>query len=106
MGALLGRHLNITLLSFAIGLGFAAPVGAKGTWEWQHPFPVGHDLNDIWGSDPTDIYAYEKAGIDKTETFIVGKHGGEEQTQALGEDYLNHVQELSKQAGCLQPFSR
>ena len=37
-----------------------------------------------YGNAHTDIVAYRKAGIDPARTFIVGRRGGSEGTQALG----------------------
>lgn len=38
-----------------------------------------------YGNATTDIYAYEAAGIPKSEAFIMGKHGGEGGTVPGGE---------------------
>lgn len=40
-----------------------------------------------YGNATTDISAYEGAGIDKAQTFILGRHGGERGTVRVGEDY-------------------
>jgi hypothetical protein len=40
-----------------------------------------------FGNAPTDIRAYEGAGIPKAQTFIMGKHGGEGGTVAGGDGY-------------------
>lgn len=40
-----------------------------------------------FGNAPTDIRAYEGAGIPKSQTFIMGKHGGEGGTLAGGSEF-------------------
>ena len=40
-----------------------------------------------YGNAATDISAYEGAGVDKGQTFILGKHGGERGTVKAGEGY-------------------
>ncbi len=40
-----------------------------------------------FGNATTDISAYEGAGVAKASTFILGKHGGERGTVALGEGF-------------------
>ncbi len=40
-----------------------------------------------YGNATTDISAYEGAGVDKAQTFILGKHGGERGTVKAGEGY-------------------
>lgn len=40
-----------------------------------------------YGNAMTDISAYEGAGVDKGQTFILGKHGGERGTVKVGEGY-------------------
>lgn len=41
----------------------------------------------VFGNATTDISAYEGAGVAKASTFILGKHGGERGTVALGEGF-------------------
>jgi hypothetical protein len=47
----------------------------------------GLQILQAYGNATTDIFAYEQAGIPKTKTFILGKHGGEAGTVALGESF-------------------
>ncbi len=54
----------------------------------------GFVIEAAYGNSKTDIYAYEKVNIAKSTTFIVGKHGGEEKTIVLGEDFLSHLAKL------------
>lgn len=64
---------------------------------------LGIDL--AYGNASTDIYAYAAAGIDGAATFILGRHGGEDDTVALGEDYLEHLDD-GVFAPIQQPFAR
>jgi hypothetical protein len=41
----------------------------------------------VFGNATTDISAYEGAGVPKAQTFILGEHGGERGTVALGEGF-------------------
>lgn len=55
---------------------------------------LGWRFDYAYGNATTDIGAYEDAGIDKAETFIIGEHAGEEGTVAIeGEDWLAHTAE-------------
>lgn len=45
----------------------------------------GLTFRAAFGNAPTDISAYEAVGLPKATTFILGKHGGERGTVALGE---------------------
>ncbi|MDF1563628.1 MAG: hypothetical protein P1V51_11330 [Deltaproteobacteria bacterium] len=65
---------------------------------------MGLDLVAAYGNATTDIYGFEQAGIDKASTFILGKHGGESGTVALGEDYLQHLQDIAAEPPATQPF--
>lgn len=57
----------------------------------EHLRDVGLDLSGAYGNATTDIYAYGRAGLPLERTWILGAHGGEEGTQALGDDYLEHL---------------
>lgn len=52
---------------------------------------AGIDIDVAYGNATTDIYAYAEAGIELATTFILGEHGGEEGTVALGESYAAHL---------------
>ena len=47
-----------------------------------------------YGNEKTDVYAYLKAGIPKERVFVVGKRGGYQGTQALGEDFVTHLRAI------------
>jgi hypothetical protein len=66
----------------------------------------GFTLPAAYGNATTDIYAYEQAGIDKQRTYILGEHGGELLTVALGEDYLDHIEAVRDEPAAEQPFRR
>lgn len=51
---------------------------------------VGLDIIRAYGNADTDIAAYAAAGIAKTDTWIIGRHAGEDGTQAIGDDYSYH----------------
>ncbi len=46
-----------------------------------------------YGNAKTDIQAFAEAAIDKSRTYIIGKHGGKDGTVAVG-SYVEHVTEL------------
>ena len=48
---------------------------------------IGLDFIRAFGNAPTDIRTYERAGIPKAQTFIMGKHGGEGGTVPGGDGY-------------------
>jgi hypothetical protein len=50
-----------------------------------------------------DVFAYAEAGIDADAMFILGRHGGEEGTVALGESYEEQLATESF-APIAQPF--
>jgi hypothetical protein len=66
----------------------------------------GFILHAAYGNATTDIYAYEQANIDKQRTYILGEHGGELLTVALGEDYLDHIEAVRNEPAAEQPFRR
>lgn len=58
-----------------------------------------------YGNATTDIAAYAEAGIELASTFILGRHGGEGGTVALGDDYEAHLEHVDLSA-IAQPFAR
>ena len=55
---------------------------------------MGWRFDYAYGNATSDIGAYADAGIDKSETFIIGQHAGEDGTVAVdGEDWLAHTAE-------------
>ncbi|MCG8416938.1 MAG: hypothetical protein MJE77_03205 [Proteobacteria bacterium] len=67
---------------------------------------AGFVLYAGYGNATSDIYAYEEAGIAKQRTYILGEHGGESQTVAVGETYTEHIAEVGGEAPANQPFRR
>lgn len=51
----------------------------------------GLDIVRAYGNATTDIYAYEQAGIPKAQTYIIGTHRGEADTQPLEGGYSSHL---------------
>jgi len=65
----------------------------------------GYSYEYAYGNATTDIDAYEAAGIDKTETFIIGTHAGEQGTRAIdGEDFVQHAAEQLPQVPAVCAF--
>lgn len=58
-----------------------------------------------YGNASTDLFAYAEAGIDAAATFILGRHGGEQGTVALGSGYDDHLAQTDF-APITQPFVR
>ncbi len=58
--------------------------------EWRS---AGLELVAAYGNATSDIDAYAAAGIPPEQTFIIGKHGGQDGTQALA-GYSRHCWEL------------
>lgn len=65
----------------------------------------GFELALAYGNATTDLYAYGQAGISPAQTYIAGPHGGESQTQAVGDSYEEHLTQISAQPKVAQPFS-
>ncbi|TXD37742.1 hypothetical protein FRC98_08630 [Lujinxingia vulgaris] len=65
---------------------------------------LGFEIVMAYGNATTDIFAYAEAGIAPERTFILGQHGGEEGTVALGEDYVEHLEAVRGEAPTDQPF--
>lgn len=59
---------------------------------------LGLRVEAAYGNAATDIYAYKQAGVPAAQTYIVGPRGGEQGTQALGEDYAAHLKALGAAA--------
>lgn len=71
----------------------------------KHVQDLGLEVVAAYGNATTDIYAYEKAGLDKKTTFILGKYGGESMTQALGDGYTQHLEEIAAEPAATQPYT-
>jgi phosphatidate phosphatase PAH1 len=56
---------------------------------------LGLKIAGAYGNAQTDIFAYNQTGIPKNKTWILGKHGGEQNTVALGETFEEHLKELT-----------
>lgn len=67
---------------------------------------AGYTVEYAYGNATTDIFAYEKAGIAKDRTYIVGDNGGESGTVDLGDDYWGHLSSISGELAVAQPFAR
>jgi hypothetical protein len=72
----------------------------------QDLIAMGFTFHAAYGNATSDIYAYEVAGIAKERTYILGSHGGEAGTVALGEGYTAHIEAVRSQPGAEQPFRR
>jgi hypothetical protein len=66
----------------------------------------GFTFYAAYGNATSDIHAYEVAGIPKERTYILGSHGGESSTVALGEGYTAHVEAVAGEPRAEQPFRR
>jgi phosphatidate phosphatase PAH1 len=61
------------------------------------------DIVAAYGNSKSDIEAYERAGLDKERTFIVGNQGGRANTVDLGSQFTEHLTEAKNQVqpiGC------
>lgn len=50
----------------------------------------GFDIIRAYGNADTDILAYQRAGVDKIQTYIIGELAGTENTQPIWGDYSLH----------------
>lgn len=67
---------------------------------------VGLNILRAYGNAQTDINAYADAGIDVSETYIIGDNAGNNGTQALADGYEDHYYELVRNqpsADCVAP---
>ena len=62
-------------------------VGRAKTEQLEALKAAGLVIVRAYGNAPTDIHAYAAAGVPKDQTFILGVHGGEDGTVALGEAF-------------------
>lgn len=69
-------------------------VGAYKARYLQQYLNSGFQINYAYGNAATDIYAYEKAGLSKSSTYILGGNGGKKNTVALGQDFTIHLQKV------------
>ena len=65
---------------------------------------AGYQLDVAFGNATTDIYAYEQAGIAKSNTYIIGKHAGESSTQAVDGSWQIIADSESAAPPVTQPF--
>ncbi|MCA9520656.1 MAG: haloacid dehalogenase [Myxococcales bacterium] len=81
-------HLNETESDFVKGS--EATISYKARYLAYLKNEVGLDIVYAYGNATTDIAAYERAGIAKSRTFIIGSHAGEEGTRPLT-SYTSHL---------------
>ncbi|MEI6805500.1 MAG: hypothetical protein WCK49_03210 [Myxococcaceae bacterium] len=55
---------------------------------------LGLVLERAYGNTETDVYAYQEVGIPNSQIFILGESGGLNGSVALGEGFLEHLQNL------------
>lgn len=55
---------------------------------------LGLIIDRAYGDSKTDVYAYQQVKIPNSHIFILGKNGGYNGSQRLGEDLLQHLQDL------------
>lgn len=72
----------------------------------QRMLDQGFVVHAAYGNATTDIYAYDRVGIARERTFILGDNGGQSGTVALGEGYTEHIGEIAGEAPAEQPFHR
>jgi len=67
---------------------------------------LGWKVAAAYGNATSDIDAYEKAGLNKAITFIVGDHAGDKGTQPIvGNDFSAHIKGfVAKAPVAVQPF--
>jgi hypothetical protein len=70
----------------------------------QRAVRCGLEIQAAYGNAPTDIDAYELAGISKKSTYIVGKNRGMRNTQPI-RNYREHLKELGAIPPADHPFS-
>lgn len=81
--------------------------GAVGTYKRDYLDTLqarGFELDMGYGNATTDIFGYLGAGIGGNTAYILGTHGGEQGTVALGEDYTAHLNTIAGQSPPSQPF--
>ncbi|MEI6790168.1 MAG: hypothetical protein WCK42_03190 [Myxococcaceae bacterium] len=57
---------------------------------------LGLILDRAYGDSKTDIYAYQEVQIPNTQIFTLGENSGYKGSTGLGEDYLQHLQDLAR----------
>ena len=95
----------VTAQRSADALPFESGVGAYKADYLAELELLGFTIELAYGNAATDVFAYDEAGIDVASTFILGRHGGENGTVALGESFEAHLATASKDA-IEQPFER
>ncbi|MFB6265395.1 MAG: HAD family acid phosphatase [Bradymonadaceae bacterium] len=82
--------------STAEGLPTNSGAGEYKKRELEHLKSEGFELVAAYGNSDTDVWAFEKAGIDKSRTYTTGESAGKNGTVDLGDDYARHVRRLKK----------
>lgn len=67
---------------------------------------AGLSIKYVYGNAVTDIAAYERAGIAKENTFIIGPNGGDDGTVDLGDSYSDHLDFIASAPIALIPGIR
>lgn len=65
----------------------------------------GYSIDYAYGNEPTDVYAYKKAGINMAHVFTIGSKAGVGGSQPLFGQYVTHLPYVQAQPNAVQPFS-
>jgi hypothetical protein len=66
---------------------------------------AGYAIDFAYGNMPMDIYAYLGAGSPPENVFIIGDHGGERGTNAVGTEWTARVSAVAALPPVQQPYS-
>jgi phosphatidate phosphatase PAH1 len=67
---------------------------------------LGLEISGAYGNAETDIYAYATAGVPLDRTWILGPHGGQGGTLALGDGYTEHLENAGDEEAPAAALSR
>lgn len=65
---------------------------------------LGYEIAYAYGNASTDIEAYQQAGVAPANTFIIGRHAGEQGTQPIHGGYTQHLSTVAAFPDANQPF--
>lgn len=102
-----GRGFPAGAVKLARGAGEVLPTnGGVGTYKANHLASLraaGVILDEAFGNATTDIYAYERAGVPKARTWIIGANGGQGGTVAVSGGWGAVADRLDGEPGVDQP---
>lgn len=81
-------------------------VGKYKAWELTNLATFGFKISAAYVNSPTDLFAFESTGVCLKNLYVAGTNVCTDNSIGLGDDYLDHLHEISTEPDAVQPFVR